>query len=301
MIYLLIGELSLVNKEIDKIIEKSKLDENNISKYDLEVSSIENVVEDLDTISLFNEKKIIICFNINLIDNDDILIKYLNNKNDNILIMASITSLDSRKKITKEITKNSKVIDLTKTDLTKYVKERLTDYEINNIDIMLLIDYCNNDYSKLSNELDKLMMYKLDTKKIDEQDIKKLVKKGLDKTIFDLTNAINRRDAKEVFKVYHELLNNNEDELKILNILATNFKLMYKIKELIFDKTDEEAISILSIHPYRFKLLKQEGFKYDKEILLNYIKQLSDIDIGIKSGNLDKKTSMEIFLANLVR
>lgn len=301
MIYLLIGELSLVNKEIDTIIDKNKLDENNISKYDLEISTIENVIEDLDTISLFNEKKIVICYNINFINNDEILIKYLNNKNDNILIMTCISSLDSRKKLTKEINSTAKVIDLTKTDLSKYVKETLNDYEITNIDIMLLIDYCNNDYNKLSNELQKLMMYKLDTKTITEKDIKKIVKKGLDKTIFDLTNAINRKDAKGAFEVYYELLNNNEDELKILNILATNFKIMYKIKELIFDKTDDEAIAILNIHPYRFKILKQEGFKYDKDALLNYIKELSDIDIGIKSGNLDKKISMEVFLAELVR
>src|SRR5574344_967643 len=123
MIYTIVGEISLIDKQIKDILKNE--DTNTLIKYDLEETSILRVLEDINTISLFDEKKIIICSNINKIDNPEALIKYLDHKNDNILILTDVNKLDGTKKITKELKKKTNYIEIDNVDLFSYIKESL--------------------------------------------------------------------------------------------------------------------------------------------------------------------------------
>ncbi len=62
--YLLYGtEEFLIKKEINKIKNKYKIEDVNISIYNLEESKINDIIDDASTISLFAENKMIICEN----------------------------------------------------------------------------------------------------------------------------------------------------------------------------------------------------------------------------------------------
>lgn len=302
MVYTFIGENSLVDKEIEEILKK----ETNIivTKYDLEEINILKVLEDINTISLFQEKKVIICTNLNKITNineEEAIIKYLNNKNNNILIFKEKEKLSSSKqKLVKELQEKSTYIEVNNNEsLFSFIKNSFDDYKISNINISLLKEYCNNDFYRIKQEIEKLKMYKLEEKEILKEDIIKVVKKGFDKNIFDLLNAINRKNKKDMYKTYYELLENNEDEIKIISILANNFKLIYKVKKLKETNTDENIIKMLKLHPYRLKLLKEQTYLYSEEELLRIIVDLSNLDISIKSGEIDKKIGLELFLAKI--
>ena len=298
MNYLMIGKMGIINDEIKKIIKENHISSDSISQYDLEESSISLAIEDLNTYNLFEGIKLVIVNNINKIDNEEILLKYLNNSSSNILVLTSWESLDERKKLTKEIKKTCKSLDFTDFDLFKMIKDRLQGYEINMKAINTLKEYCNDNYDVILNSIDKLKLYKKDTLVITEEDIKKIIKKSFDSNIFDLINAINKKDKMKLFNVYYELKYNNVDDLQIISVLANHFKLIYKIKELNGLK-DQEIISNLKLHPYRFKLLKSDSYQYEKKELLKFIKNLSIVDINIKSGKLSKDMAMELFLSKL--
>lgn len=299
MTYLLMGESNLVNKSINDIKVNNNINNNSISKYDLEVNSINEVIMDINTYNLFDDRKLVIVYNVSFIDDQDSLIKYLNNQNDNILVLVSYVKLDERKKFLKEIRKNSKVLEYFDIDLTSYVKESFKDYNISINNIMLLIDFCSNDYGRICNEIEKLKMYKYEEKEITIDDIKKLVKVSLDKNVFDLIKAINEKDVNNIFNIYYDLINNNEDEIKIISILAKNYRTLLQVKHLITDHSDNEIISMYKMHPYRLKMLKQESFNYSILDIERLILSLEELDLSIKSGKLDKRVAMEIFLSRL--
>ena len=109
MNYLIVSTDKLTLDE--KIKELNKNNDSEIVYYDLIDTSIDEVLEDLNTFNLFNTKKIIIGENAffltgdkvktNIEHNLDKLVKYLDNPSkDNILILVS-SSLDKRKKIVK--------------------------------------------------------------------------------------------------------------------------------------------------------------------------------------------------------
>lgn len=299
MIYLVVGEKSLNNLEIDKILKKEK--DFSLIKYDLEETSILKVIEELNTVDLFSSKKIVIVYSFSKIDIDDELIKYIEKGYDNnILILVTNEKLDARKKLTKLINEKAKVIDSTNSNVDSFIKEELKDYKLDFGVVQLLKDYTNNNYYKVEQEINKLKMLKCDEKIVTKEDVESVVKKSFDKNIFDFTNAINEKNKKKMFNIYYELIENKEDELKILATLANNFRLLYKVKILKDIKSDGECMSILNIkNPKRLYVLKQETYKYEKSDLVRYLKELSELDIKIKSGLIDKKLGMEIFLTKI--
>ena len=117
MIYILYGTINyLINKEVNKIIKDNNIDEINITKYDLTNTYLTDIINDASSMSLFDDKKIIIVNNSYIFtgttkkaleQDTTILENYLNNINDNTILIFIVNNdkLDERKKITKLIKK----------------------------------------------------------------------------------------------------------------------------------------------------------------------------------------------------
>lgn len=297
MTILIVGEESLINLEIDKIL---KLEKNYSQiKYD-SLTPCDKIIEELNTIDMFYDKKIVIVKDFLNIKEQDILQKYIEKSKDNNILILTTSSLDERRKIVKTLKEKAKIIDTKNTNIDNFIKESFKDYEIDYQTINMLKEYTNNNYQKIENEINKLKMLKLDEKKITKEDIKEVTLKDFDTNIFDFLKAINNKNKKEALNIYYKLSQNKEDEIKIIGTLANNYRLLYKIKVLNNTTLDNDIMAKCNIkNPYRLKILKQESYNYSEKYLLNMLKKLSELDIKIKSGQTDKKLGMELFLTNI--
>ena len=294
MTYTFVGNKDYIEKEIKKILAK----ESNIITYDLEENTFGEVLEDLNTISLFGRKNIIV-YNISKLSNSDSLIKYLANETDNNLVLINYDYLDNRKKITKVLKEKTNYQELFKYDEVNYVKSLLEDYQMTNLDINMLINYCNNNINRIEKELEKLKLYKINDKKITKEDINKLVKKSYDSTIFNLISSINNHDKDKMYKIYQELLEEKETDEKIIYTLANHYRLLYQIMLKLKKYQDEEIIKEYKFHPYRFTKLKEETYLLNEKEVLKIIKTLGDIDIKIKTGKIIPSIGIVTFFENL--
>ena len=292
MTYTFIGEKDYIEKEINKISKSFNIE--NIVRYNLEETSINKVIEDLNTVSLFGNKLIIVN-SIDKIENPDPLIKYLNNEGANTLILLSFKELDKRKKITKVLQEKTKYKEFLSYNIESVIKEDLKDFKMSPMAINLLISYCGNNLSRIENELEKLKLYKLNEKEITTEDIENLVKKSLDSTIFNLIDKINEKDKVKIFKIYNELLEEGETEEKIMYTIANHYRLLFQISEKIKSLSDDEIIKEYRMHPYRLTKLKEQLNLIVQDDILTILKRLSDIDINIKKGKIDIKTAMFLF------
>ncbi len=306
MTYLILGNNEIIKEHINKIIKKNNINKESISSYDLEMDNIINVLEDINTLSIFSDKKLVIVYNIeSLIKKDDKnndiyvseLIKYLDNQSDNILIISG-KSLPNRKKLITSFDSFSTKIEANSFDINSYIKELLDDYKMSNNDMELLKTYCSNDLLRIKNEIEKLKIYKLEEKQITRNDIESLVLKDLDKTIFDLINSVEKGTKNRSFDIYKQLKEQNEEDMKILSMLANNYRLIYQIKNLAYTKTDNEMKEILGIsNPKRISVLRSKGYNYTNKELGNILSYLADLDYKIKNGLMDKETAVYLFLA----
>ncbi len=296
MTYTFVGNKDYIKVEIDKLIEKEK--SSNIINYSLEEVSIKKVIEELNTISLFG-KKIVIVKDLEKIDDDNVLIKYLENQSDNILILTSTKELDKRKKITKVIYDKTNVKEVFSYDLKSFILKNLNDFKMSTMAINILINYCDNNINRVESELEKLKLYKLKEKEITEEDIKNLVRKGTDFSIFDLIDAINIKDKTKIFKIYNELLEFSESEDKVLYTIANHYRLLFQISIKEKTNSDSEIIKEYKMHPYRLTKLKEQVKLISQNDMLLILKKLSDIDIAVKSGKKDISTAMFMFFESL--
>ena len=296
MTYTFVGDKDFLNREIIKI--SKSFSSENIAHYDLTEDSINSVIQDLDTVSLFGNKLVIVS-NIDLLEDFELLENYLSNPSDNTLILLSEKELDKRKKSTKVIIDKTKYRELFSYNLSNVVKENLDGFKISPMALNLLINYCSNNINRIENELEKLKIYKSEEKEINAEDVEKLVKKSLDSTIFDLIDKINQNDKDGIFKIYNELVEEGETEEKIMYTIANHYRLLFQISEKAKIYSDDEIIKSYKMHPYRLTKLKEQTSIVPQSEILRILKRLSEIDIGIKKGEADIKNSMFLFFESL--
>lgn len=311
MNYLLYGtEQFLINKELKNIIDKLKIDDINISKYNLEVNTIKEILEDANTLSLFSTNKLIIVEEAFIfsrttkkIDDIELLEEYLKNPNKDVTIIFinNNEKIDSVKKIVKYI-KDSGVIKEfnTSKNSNSIVKAMFDDYKISSYDIDYLIDRVGNNLEIIYQEVEKLKIYKINDKIITRQDIEDLTTENTNIDIFKFVDDIINKNKASAIKTYKELLKLNEEPIKIIALLASKFRLMYQASVLAKKGYTEDDISeTLKVHKYPVHLAIITGYKYNPKILLKYLNDLADLDIGIKSGEKDKNLSLELFILEL--
>ena len=304
MVYLLFGTKDYsINNEIKKICKN--IDEMNISRYDLNNDLTSLVIEDAKTISLFGDKKIVIADNANMFTastskDSEIIEAYLKNINEytDLIFIVHSDKIDARKKITKAIKEKGKIIEFNDDlDAVSLIRRLFKDYNIEYSDIKLLIDRVGNNPLIITNEINKIKIYKGNDKNITSEDILNLTNKIIEIDVFKLIDYIVRKDKENALELYNEMLKVNEEPIKIIVILANQFRIMYQSKELLKKGYSEKDIaSILKIHPYRVKLAIQNSRNYTSEMLLKYLNDLADIDIGIKTGTINKDLALELFI-----
>ena len=307
MIYLLYGVKTLIDSYIDKIKKKEKIEDINISKYSVD-DNIENIIEDASTISLFDSKKLIIVENELLfngkktIDTSN-LENYISNYNPNTILIFTVFSdtVDTRRKLYKIIKEKGKVEEFNKiTNINSYVKKLFDGYNISYNTINLFIKRVGNDLNSLSNEAEKIKIYKIDDKIITDKDIIDCTHEKIDINIFKFIDNIINKNKKESITTYKEMLKVGEEPIKIIVMLANQFRLMYQAKILTSKGyTEEDIANLLHLKKYPVHLAIQKGYRYTSDTLLKHLEELADLDIKIKSGEIDKNLALELFLLRI--
>lgn len=312
--YLLYGlEDYLIQEEIKKIIEKDKIEEININKYNLENNMIDNVIEDATTISLFQDKKVIIVENAYIFSgttnkklpeqNTDLLLDYLNHANPNTVLIFTLIKdkIDTRKKITTLMKKNGTIKKFnTVSNINNWITKELEPYQMDKKEVEYFINRVGNNLSILKEEIDKLKLYKDDEKVITQKDIEQLTHKNIDTDIFKLIDSILSTRKKEALESLEEMMKYGEEPIAIIIMLANQFRIMYQSKQLLKKGYSEREIAnLLEIHEFRVKKALEKGRKYSSDEILKKLEDLADLDYQIKSGQLDKNIGLELFILNM--
>ena len=308
MIYVFLGnEINIIKRKIDSLIDELKI--NNIIKYDYDSISVDDILNEINYVDLFNEKKLLIVSNFTFKKMKDkeekALSNYINHMNDNVIILKCIDEkLDSKKDIIKLLNEKCKVIELVKMDyktLHEYVtkifsdnKKKITYNQIKNI-----LSLCENDTDSVLNEVNKLLLYKLDSDTITDEDIEKVISKNSEKEMFRLNDAVMNHNIPNMLESTKTLVSSGVDEVVIIDYLSKQFRTLYQIKIMSKDTGAQTITSRLSINPFVFKKMLDVVGKFSEEKLLNIIYKLSDADISIKVEGLDKSKVLENFYLSI--
>ena len=174
---------------------------------------------------------------------------------------------------------------------------RRRDATIDDDALELLLSRLGDSLNNVALEVEKLCLY---SKHITYDIVDELVSKPLDENVFALTSAILQKDRRKMFSIYHDLMILNEEPIKLIVLIAGQMRLIYQVK--LLDRkgyNDKEIGKILGVNPYRLKYVRQEGKDFDLNELLQCLDDLSRLDVEIKTGKMDKKMGLELFMVRI--
>ncbi|TMU85604.1 DNA polymerase III subunit delta [Bacillus sp. BHET2] len=320
-IYLVYGNESFIINETKQRIVTSAITEEemdfNFSSYDLEETPVEVAIEDAETFPFMGERRVVIIQNPVFLTAEKTKEKVEHNIKrfeqyiqspapyTIMVITANYEKLDERKKITKSLKKLAEVVEakkLNENELKSWVRERAASnsVQIDEDAIELLLTLAGTNLMMLTQELDKLSLYASDTNRIDVEVVEKLTARSLEQNIFTLVDKVVHRRIDEALRIYYDLLKQNEEPLKVLSILAGQFRLIYGVKELTRRGYGQQKVaSTLKVHPFRVKLAAGQAKHFNDKQLAYIIELLSQGDYEIKTGKIKKELMIEMFLFKL--
>lgn len=298
----------VLDKKIDKIISSTNFSNASKSSYDIEEKDLSDALEDLDTYSFLNDKKIIIIKNPFYNYNEkkfNHLLKYIDNPNPDNLLILVCEKLDSRLTATKKL-KSSKNIEILKLEVNpyQYVKNILKDFKIGEDTINLLVEKCKGDITRLDSECNKLMLYKDNSKEITNTDVSNMVIEKLGESneiLFSFVNSLLSKDTTNSFKYYKDLSRYNIDSNSIIGLVTSQTRLIYQVKTLadkgLSNELIKDTLGVKSV--FQIKKIKNYIYQYSYKELANLISSLALVDLNIKSGKLDANMAIDMLLINM--
>ena len=299
----------VITKKINDILMKNNLSSDVVIKYDMLETSISKVIEELDTYNFLSDRKVVVCENCFFLSTTKVKIsvdwdisllkKYIVNSNPINILILICDKLSSKLEIKELMASNVDIIN-TAISLEDIIKEELKGYKITGSTIKYLMDYCLNDNERILNEVEKLKLYKLEEKEINNVDINEIVVRSYDDDIFDLVNAVVKRDKYLAFDIYKRLIVNERDVTGIIGSISNNIRNMYISKILTkVGLSNNEISERLGVKPGAIYIALENGRSFSEVKLLSLLNELADLDLALKSTMSNSGTLFELFLLKL--
>jgi DNA polymerase-3 subunit delta len=320
-IYLLYGTEAYLINETKQLLLNHVLNEEekdfNFSAYDLEETPIDVALEDAETFPFFGERKVVFLHNPAFLTAEKSKEKVDHNlakfeaylkepaPYTVMVISAPYEKLDERKKVTKELKRNAEIVEAKKLrdhELINWVKDRAkaSGIEFEPEAVEKLLALVGTNMFIITNEVDKLALYAADQKRIDVNLVEMLVARSLEQNIFSLIEKVVQRKLDEALRIYYDLLKQNEEPIKILALMAGQFRLIYQVKELSRRGYGQQQIAgYLKTHPFRVKLALGQANKFSDEELASLMELLAEADFQMKTGGMNKSLLIEMLLFRL--
>ncbi len=304
-----------IKTKINQIIKKHEIDAFNTTTYDMDETRLSDAISDAQTIPFMADKKAVIIKNALFLTSAKpkkgapeqtvaYLEEYINNPTDETLLIISVpySKLDQKKKIVKALKEKATVNEMKlkgPNDLSSWAQRQVANSGLSMEPdaLKLFVSRVKHSTELAFLEMKKLLLYAQNQSVIDKDMVKKLITKNIEDNVYDITNAIIAKQPSKALEVYKDLITYSEDPLRILSIIINKYREMIQVSSLLESKYSQDEIqryfNVSSGRAY-YMVQNAKGVKRDKiEAHLEYLEQL---DFNIKSGRIDKKHAVEMFI-----
>ncbi|MBN1976464.1 MAG: DNA polymerase III subunit delta [Anaerolineae bacterium] len=156
------------------------------------------------------------------------------------------------------------------------------------------------DLRLLDQEVAKLVAYVDAERVITGADVDAVVPYAQAAVVFDLVDALGRRDGQTAARTLHRLLDAGEHPLGLLMMIVRQFRLLIQVKELKAEGANPQTIAkALGIHPFPARKLHTQATYFTDEQLEVVYRHLLDADVAIKGGEIEADVALDLLVAGL--
>jgi len=305
MIIFLYGEdsfrISRKTKEIIKGYEAKNPSGFNLASFDFTENDLNDFFELAKANSLIPEKRLIVLKNISKTDNGSLLefFKSQNLSGDGnvILLIVSLGNFGKNKLfeyLTKKPNYSQNFKQLKEYEIKTWVRQFADSLEIDFTSeaVDFLVANCGVDSWRLDSEIRKLADYKIKGV-ISKSQVESLITAGANYKIFELTDALARKDKKKALEALYKAFDNDEKPTELLGLLA------WQMRNILRVKLNPEKSSSLKLHPFVLGKAAAAAKLFSIEELNIFLSKIISLDLAFKTSSYDKRTEFSLLIAEL--
>ena len=153
------------------------------------------------------------------------------------------------------------------------------------------------DMENLEKELEKLFCYCMGKEEIEVRDIEAICTTQITNKIFEMVEAVAVRNQKKALDYYYDLLALKEPPMRILYLLARQFRLLLQVKDLMNQGADKSTIAKKAgLHPFVAGKYMQQSRSFTMRELKGIMEEAADTEEAVKTGRLSDTMSVELFI-----
>jgi len=307
-VYLLYGEEGFFIREGIERIEHAFLGtrENAFQRYHLygDDAGIEELIELASTIP-FGKSKRVICYQVTgrITNTDkDLVSRYTGRPARDTVLVFTQGETDvpaALLKLLKDSAVAVRFYPLFKEQVPDWIRRQATQLgvQMSRPAAQILEELVGSDLTLLVNEINKMAMYLQPKKRIDIKEIEEVVGSIRIFSIFELTRSLGEKRAGNSIRILRQLLEAGQSPVGIVALIATHFRKLSSLKELIPQGASPSQLArTIGIPPMYLKDYVQQAGMFSSEEINGIVGRLLDTDLRLKGSAL----SHDLILESLV-
>lgn len=300
----------LINGKINQLIkvEKETFSTEEVVTFDMieRGFSFNNVLEAIQTVSLFDTRKIVVLTTREKEMKNEVeesLLEIAKKIPDTVLFIVVLEKkLLAKSSLKKFFDKNARNHSISSTDDTirTYVRQELKRRNISMSQAVMnaFLERTDTDLIKITSELDK---FEVLDREISQNDVEKLVARNIDDNIFSLSDAIVKKNIDLVFSLYQDFLDIKIDPLALIGLIASSLRRMYQVNALLEANYSSTMIAehLNMSEKQAYYLIRNQQENPNKILML--LNELGELDQRVKLGLVDRFIAFELFLINVTQ
>ncbi len=305
-VYLLYGEEHFLRQWYKQKLLKALNpdgDTMNAAFYEGKNIEIGPLIDLAQTLPFFAERRILVIENSGFFKNKcDQLADYLKELPDYLCMIFSEEQVDKRSRMYRAAAKIGRAVSFPTQDektLMQWISGIFSreGKKITRADMELFLSRTGSDMGSIHQEAEKLLCYTIGKDNITSRDIEAVCVTQITNRVFDMVRAVAGKDQRKALNLYKDLLALKEPPMRILYLLARQFRHLMQTKEMLEEgKGQQEIGQILGVPSFAARNYAHCAKRYRLGELKKAVEDFTDAEEDVKTGRLGDILSVELLI-----
>jgi DNA polymerase III subunit delta len=267
-------------------------------------------LDDASTLPMFSDWKVMYLKDAAALEKSmarikEYLEKYLEQPSANTILIFDVDAWEGRSKLKNILTKKTAVVEfnpLSEKEIPSWVNTHLRtlNFQMDPAAVLALTERLGSDLTKISGELEKLMLLRQKEKRISLEDVETTVGSTPTATVWQWTDALLDQNAERSIDTLNDLLERGEEPVYLIGLLAKQYEKMILTKEMVQQKMPNATIAQKINKPvYYLQNYLNQIARFRMNDLVKAIQVLSLADRALKTSQASEQNILQLVALQL--
>lgn len=306
-LYLFYGEERFLIQLYEKRMRKALLTpEDEMMNLDVIQSpqDITEVESSLETLPFMAERRLVILKESGAFDtkpgNMAQLAEHMKDIPETTVLLCIESKVDKRSKMYKAVQKYGYAVDFkrqSEESLMVWIGQELrrAGIRMDRNTAAYFLGLTGNDMVRIQAELTKLISFAAHKGNIDRNDVDAIVSVTIENSIFKLTDHLGNQQPAAAYRIYRQLLDDNEPVQRIFYMMARQFRLLYRAS-LMQGMSPASVAKELGVPSFAAGSYLAQAGKFGTERLAELLRKLLELDVASKTGQISAEQAASLVI-----